>query len=177
MPRYGFSGQISDMKKLIIYTLGLLPDPIGRDELQVLTLIDDNANYFVFADALGSLIEAEQILTDENNSLYISQAGADNAAVVEKELPSSLRRALRESAALWTERQKLNRCISVNVDNNQDGLYFEGSFTDGKCLLFSLRMIAGNEKQAGILCKNFKKNIEEIYQINIELLTADNGGQ
>ena len=49
MPRYGFNGQLAEMKIFILFVMRHVVEPITLDEMAEMVLIDDNMNYFAFS--------------------------------------------------------------------------------------------------------------------------------
>lgn len=163
MARYGFSGEKLDMMKLILFVLRTLPAPLPDGELSGVVLLDDNANYFVFADALEDLIMREQLTRDENGFATLTERGRENAAAIESSIASALRRACVESIREVSERFRRDSLISTRTITTNGETYFEGEFSDGQAPLMTVRLLLGNADQARLIEKNFRAGVENVY--------------
>lgn len=170
MPRYGFSGNEPDMRKLILYILSAVGEPVRETELTALALLDDNADYFVYADALSGLL-AGNLLTRENGLLRGTSRGDEIVSVTERELPAALRRAVAKECAAVRDRQLRERCVTAETVTSGGTAYFSGVLTDGVSPLLELKLQTGGEKQALALRKRFERDAETIMQKIWEVMT------
>jgi hypothetical protein len=166
MPRYGFSGESADMRKLILFICKTVGEPVDGRELIRIALLDDNADYFIFADAMTALIE-NGLLTRSDEAVVLTPRGEETAAITERSLPAALRRAIAEECAAARERQLRGRCVTAS----DAGGVFTGSLTDGEAVLLALTLQAGDIKQAAALKKKFDKDAEEILQRIWDIMT------
>ena len=163
MPRYGFSGEPADMRKLILFAVKAVGEPVDERELTGLALADDNADYFLFADALGGLLN-NGLLLREDGTLRLSPRGAEVADITGDGLPAALRRHLSKESAAVRERQMRERCVTAEVLEEDDGVCFYGVLTDGHSPLLELKLQTGGKKQAAALRRRFEKDAEKILQ-------------
>jgi hypothetical protein len=171
MPRYGFSGTDADMRKLILLICRQIGEPVDGRELIRLALIDDNADYFLFADALTALLDNGLI---ERNAeiLSLSPRGEETAQITENSLPTALRRAVAEECAAARERQLRGRCVSADIIEQDGAAVFRGTLTDGMQPLLELTLQTGGVKQAAALRRRFEKDAEVILQEIWEVMTG-----
>jgi hypothetical protein len=172
MPRYGFSGDGSDMRKLIVFALRAAGEAVDGRGLTRLALLDDNACYFVYADALSGLIENGLIRRSEE-MLELSGRGEEVADVTGASLPAALRRAVTAEAAAVRERQMRERCVTAEAAGEDGGARFTGALTDGDRPLLELTLGTGSLKQAQALKKRFEKDAEEIMRKIWELMVLE----
>ncbi|MCL2002521.1 MAG: DUF4364 family protein [Oscillospiraceae bacterium] len=170
MPRYGFSGEPADMRKLVLLVCRTIGEPVDGRELIRLALIDENSDYFLFADALSALLE-NGLLERKGEAVCLSAKGEETAAVTERSLPAALRRAVAEESAAARERQLRGRCVSADAFENKGAAIFSGTLTDGAELLLELTLQAGGMKQAAALKRRFEKDAERILQRIWEVMT------
>lgn len=170
MPRYGFSGEKPDMKKLILFAMKSLPDRVTENELSSIALLDDNANYFVFSDALCELIASGQVLREHDGRFSLSPGGHNLAHIVESDIAAALRRVAEEAAQNLTEQKKRDDCIRCGIKRVDDELYFEGELTDGVSPLYTLRLLIGSEEQGKLLTKRFQAKAEVMYETTLDQL-------
>ena len=163
MSRYGFSGTEADMRKLILHILSVLGEPMGAIELLRLALIDENADYFIYSDALNALLDAE--LVGRKAGFYLlNPRGAEIARTMERELPAALRRIVETVCEQVRDKQLRSRCIHTDIRESEGIFYFTGSLTDGIAPLMDIQLQTGNDKQAEALCRRFEEKAEVILE-------------
>jgi hypothetical protein len=170
LPRYGFSGESADMRKLILLICRTVGEPVEGRELIRAALTDDNADYFLFADALEMLI-VNGLLERDGESVLLTPRGEETAQITERSLPAALRRAITEECKGTRERQLRGRCVSACVTEKDGAVIFSGTLTDGCNPLLELALQAGSAKQAESLKRGFEKNAETILQRIWEIMT------
>jgi hypothetical protein len=166
MPRYGFSGESADMRKLILHICRSVGEPADVRELIRIALMDDNADYFLFSDALTALIE-NGLAARLDETVFLTPRGEETAVITERNLPAALRRAVGEECAAVRERQLRGRCVSAS---ESDGV-FTGILSDGDSPILELKLQTGSARQAGALKRKFEKNAEVILQRIWEVMT------
>ncbi len=171
MPRYGFSGTQPDMRKLILTALRVMDEPLEILELMRIALLDDNADYFLFSDALNGLSEAELTFRDRTR-VALTQKGANVAAIVESELPAALRRAVAEGCTAARDANFRARCIETDTEENHGSAYLFCSLSDGSRPLLELRLQTGSVKQADKLGRRFEEKAEDILRLLWEALSS-----
>jgi hypothetical protein len=172
MPRYGFSGESADMRKLILLICRSMGEPVDGRELIRIALIDDNADYFLFADAMTALLE-NGLLERDGEAVSLSQRGEETALITERSLPAALRRAVADESAAARERQLRGRCVFANVAGEDGGAVFSGTLTDGARPLLELTLHTGSTKQADALKRRFERDAEAIMQKIWEAMTEE----
>ena len=170
MPRYGFSGESPDMRKLILFVCRTVGEPVDGRELIKLALLDDNADYFLFSDALTGLLE-NGLLAREGEYIRLTERGGEVAGITEDELPAALRRAVAAEGGMTRDRQFRGRCVSASVETADGGSRFTGILTDGAAPLLELRLQTGGETQAAALQRRFERDAETILQRIWEIMT------
>jgi hypothetical protein len=172
MPRYGFSGDGPDMRKLILFALQAVGEAIDGRELTRLALLDENADYFLYSDALDALLGIG-LLEREGEEYRLTPRGAEVSAVMGRGLPAALRRAVSDECAAVREQRMRGRCVAAEAVTEGDNTYFTGILTDGAAPLLELRLQTGGKKQAAVLKRRFEKDAETILQKIWELLTTE----
>lgn len=164
MARYGFSGTPEDTKILILYILSECSEPVPREDLQALAMLDDNADYFVYSDALADLTARGLLLSDGNGNLSLTETARGHAAITASELPASLRRQLRLEMPALQRRLLRDNAIGARLEQNKLGYAAVLTWSDMHAPLIELRVAAGSEEQANALVDGWRKNAESIYQ-------------
>ncbi|MDR1669970.1 MAG: DUF4364 family protein [Oscillospiraceae bacterium] len=159
------------MRKLILTILRLSDEPLGPIELMSIALTDDNADYFLFADALSGLTEAGLALRD-GSRVSLTPKGAEVAAIVTGELPAALRRVVAEGCAAARDANFRARCVRAEAAGVDGTAYLSASLSDGTRPLLELRLQTSNQKQAEKLARRFEEKAEEVLQMIWEVLSV-----
>ena len=170
--RFGFIHGEMDIKVLILFILRRLPEAVSLDTLtNAVLLCDEGFGYFDFAECVADLVKTEHIA--ENDGMYkITEKGCQNGEVTEPDLPYSVRiRAERAATALAQILQR-DALITASHEVRQRGGYtVKLGMSDGIGPIISMELLAGDDKSAALLERNFRKNAENIYNKIIDLLT------
>ena len=161
-----------EIKILICYLLSAIKEPVSHSLLITALTKEGLVNYFECADALGDLMQAENIvLQDDYYSL--SEAGRDIAENLYENIPLTVRervvRLANESLKLQKNRaQHHTRTRKIN-----NGYVVRCWLSDNESELFSLELYAPNRRYAQNVERNFVMNGEELIRTTIANLTAD----
>lgn len=172
--RLGFIHEELDIKVLILFILRRLPEPVLHETLSDIILLCDSAiGYFEFTECIADLIRTEHI-TESKGKYIITDKGRQNGEVTESGLPYSVRIRAEQAATTLAHIQRRSALITATHEMRRRGGYtVKLAMSDGIGPIISLEILAGNDKQAMILEKNFKKNAESIYNKIINILTDE----
>ncbi len=138
-------------------------------ELMRLSLLDDNADYFLYSDALEGL--AELTLRDASR-VSLTPKGAEIAEIVERELPPALRRAVAEGCAALRDASFRARCVTGKTEETDGVVYFTGTLSDGTRPLLELHLQTGSKNQADKLVRRFEEKAEDVLRLLWETFSA-----
>lgn len=164
MARYGFSGTPEDTKILILHILSECPEPMPREDLRDMVMLDENADYFIYSDALADLIDRGLVLVDESDCLSATETARGHADVTSTELPISLRRQLAMELRDLRRRLRRDQAIGARLEPDKLGYTAVLTWSDMHAPLIELRMAAGSEEQGKALLKGWRENAEDIYR-------------
>ena len=163
MDNVGYLRESLDIKLLVLVTLNRLTRPVSMLALSDLVLGESSVNYFDYIDALSSLVKTGHVLELEENRYLITNKGIRNLAQFETRIPYTVR--LRVGAAAERMARVLLRDAMVKVSHE---MREDGSATvhldlaDGLGSILTIDLLAGSEKQAETMERNFHKNAEEL---------------
>lgn len=170
---FGFIRDTLDIELLILFILNRLPGAIDRDTLSELALCDGGINYFNFSEALANLIETGHVLY--KNELYSStEKGQRNGSATESSIPYTIR--IKTERSLLPVIQKLRRNDLIKTESKQrdsGGHTVRLSLSDGSGTILTMDILAGSERQAQTMERNFQAHAEELYMQIAQLLLAD----
>ena len=161
--RRGFIHDKLDIKLLILFILQRLPSEIDAERLADLVLIDGGIGYFDYKDCLAELAETAQI-EEREDGYVITAKGSRNGEILETSLPYSVRVKAERAAAPVIEEMRRSAMILANHEVGENGVTVYLAMNDGVGNIFDLKILAGDEQQARVIEKNFKKNAEGFYQ-------------
>ena len=163
-----------DIKILILFILRRLPGVVDPSTLNELCQCDGGVGYFEYSECLNELIETGHIREDEDGFGYeITEKGIRNADTVESSLPYSVRQKALKLIAPVEEQLRRAAMISAKVETGENGCFAELGMNDGVGEIIHLRLLCGDEKQAKLIRKNFRKNAENYYNEIMELLSEE----
>lgn len=173
MVGFGFIHDKLEVKILILFILNRLPEPVDMSTLAELTLCDNGITYFDFADALGELISTGHVY--EKNGYYtITDKGTRNGAAAETSVPYSVRMKAEKGTQELSKELSRNAMIKTAYrERETGGVTVSLSLSDGIGDIISMDVLAGNEKQAQTIERNFKKNAEHIYNAVVNILLSE----
>ncbi len=171
---FGFIREPMQVKLLILFVLRRLPAAIGEDALAELVLIDGGINYFDYRQCLMELIDTRQIAVTEEG-YTVTPNGDRNAAALEEDIPFSVRQKAALALAPTVAEMRRMEMLTAAHSSGENGVTVHLAISDGVGSIFDLHILAADEKQAGIIERNFKKNAESFYHRFIEELSADKG--
>ena len=177
MERYGFNGQITEMKIFILFILRHVLDPLTLDELGEMVLIDENMNYFLYCQGVSELADAGLVFREPRNdgqdAYTLSPHGYDTLEPVEATLPSSLRRAGWESA--HEKRRLLRRKARIYTEVLARGEQPVAVMilTDGCDPILHIELQSGTPERARQMCACFKENAERVFDDVLRVLLGE----
>lgn len=171
--RFGFIREKLEIKILILFVLGRLPEPVSFDALAELTLIDDGISYFDFTECLNELVQTEHISTD-GYKYGLTGKGIKNGEITENSIPFSVRmKAEKNTALLRTELSRSAMISASHTIRRKGGYTVELSMSDGVSEIVSMQLFASSEQQASALENGFRKNAESIYNKLINIILEE----
>ena len=165
--RKGFIRDELRMKFLIIYALHCIKVPVTFADLSELCLWDEAIDFFDFSNAVSSLIKSKHVNleTRRQPELYsLAPAGEDMFDVAEQNLPYTVKRETQKSVLLVSSKLEREKNVKVETVHRPDGTQaVRLNLKDDRTTLMRLEILVGNDSQADLLSRNFKKNAEVIF--------------
>lgn len=128
------------------------------------------ANYFEISDAVAKLLKAGTIMENDDEMLYMDEQDIEEIALIEKELPLTIRqrsiKACQKVIARETY-QRDNKVISEKVD---DGYKVHLKVSDNTTDFMNLELFAVNESQAEMIKDKFISDPAAVYETLIDAI-------
>ena len=171
------SEQLASNKLLILYIMKKMNVDLTNSQITQIVLETEVMNYFSFQQFLSELIESKflNIYKEDDREYYrLTQRGLemleyflpkvnDNSLKINDYIKKNKERILSETEVKATFKKENEREFIVNlrvIENNSD--------------LINLNVIVSSEKQAMLICKNWKNNASYIYAEIIQSLISEN---
>ncbi len=156
----------SDIQLLICYLLrsfkGSAPVHILSDALQS----EELANYFDVMDAISELAEHGNLtpeLIDGEEYISLTEKGQNAIALVENDLPKSVRRIAKDSATHFLNLEKNLRENNIKIEPYKDGFHVSFTMNEQETDLLTLTVFVPDRDQAEKLKNNFLENPVKVY--------------
>lgn len=128
------------------------------------------ANYFEISDAVAKLLKAGTIMENDDKMLYMDEQDIEEIALIEKELPLTIRqrsiKACQKVIARETY-QRDNKVISEKVDG---GYKVHLKVSDNTTDFMNLELFAVNESQAELIKDKFISDPVAVYETLIDAI-------
>lgn len=171
------SEQLASNKLLILYIMNKMNVDLTNSQITQIVLETEVMNYFSFQQFLSELIESKflNIYKEDDREYYrLTQRGLemleyflpkvnDNSLKINDYIRKNKERILSETEVKATFKKENEREFIVNlrvIENNSD--------------LINLNVNVSSEKQAMLICKNWKNNASYIYAEIIQSLISEN---
>lgn len=171
------SEQLASNKLLILYIMNKINVDLTNSQITQIVLETEVMNYFSFQQFLSELIESKflNIYKEDDREYYrLTQRGLemleyflpkvnDNSLKINDYIKKNKERILSETEVKATFKKENEREFIVNlrvIENNSD--------------LINLNVNVSSEKQAMLICKNWKNNASYIYAEIIQSLISEN---
>ena len=171
------SEQLASNKLLILYIMNKMNVDLTNSQITQIVLETEVMNYFSFQQFLSELIESKflNIYKEYDREYYrLTQRGLemleyflpkvnDNSLKINDYIKKNKERILSETEVKATFKKENEREFIVNlrvIENNSD--------------LINLNVNVSSEKQAMLICKNWKNNASYIYAEIIQSLISEN---
>lgn len=128
------------------------------------------ANYFEISDAVAKLLKSGTIMENDDEMLYMDEQDIEEIALIEKELPLTIRqrsiKACQKVIARETY-QRDNKVISEKVDG---GYKVHLKVSDNTTDFMNLELFAVNESQAELIKDKFISDPAAVYETLIDAI-------
>lgn len=161
--RFGFIREKVDIKILILFIMRRLNEPVDFEQLSDLTMCDDGINYFDFSECVDELVSSDHLYYN-GEEYIITDKGRKNGEITESGIPYSVRLKAEKNVSRTNAVKARDAMISTSRELKRGGGFDVNlSLSDGVSEIFSVKLLAINEKQAESMENGFRKNAESVY--------------
>ncbi len=167
----GFIHDKLDIKLLILYVLSRVNEPVRREDVQMLTMIDGGIDYFDFAECLGDLVTTEHLTLSDDGYYQVTAKGVRNSEICESTLPYSVRLHAEKMVEDFNRDLLRKSQVKGRYKKRENGAYTVTlSLDDDVDNVFRLELMVTAEHMARELVDRFERNPEKVYGKLIDAL-------
>lgn len=165
-----------EIKLIILYTMNKAEKPLTSSELTHIILGSAKINFFDIHKAMDFLTGADEVYTisAEDGKVYfaLTEEGKICANHFYDIIPLEVRNYIDDCLkSLLKEEAEKRRLTATPVPVDFESFKAECSLSDDEVKLLDISLFAGDEELAKRMCKNFKENAVELYDIILKILT------
>lgn len=169
--------ELAQNKLLLLYIIKLSPNKYTKNEITEFVLGKNYMNYFLIQQYLTELTNAnfiESIKDDSTETYNLLEKGENTLSFFEDRISQDIKNELQ----LLFDKDKKEKVIETQIvcdsyakENNQYVVNLK--LVEKEETLFSLYLDVANEKQANLICENWKRKPDLIYQNIINILIKE----
>lgn len=166
----------TDIKIMVCYLLKNLNKPLTRTQINEILQEHSIANYFEINGAVSDLVSSGQVtseLSDDDELISITPKTELTVALIERDLPRSLREKAINAAIKVLQRDRVKKESTVTVTPCNNGYHVTFTVTDMDTELLRITVYVADERQIEIVKRNFYDNAVNIYSDVISSLTVE----
>lgn len=128
------------------------------------------ANYFEISDAVNKLIKAGTINEDENKMLYMDEQDVKEIALIEKDLPLTIRQRSIKACQKVIARESYKRENKVICEKVDGGYKVHLKVSDNTTDFMNLELFAVTDTQAELIKDKFISDPAAVYETLIDAI-------
>lgn len=164
-------GQIRDKRTMKFFIMTVLRSVGGHarpQDLDMITMMTDSANWFDYREALAELLETQHILSVElpgKGEFYVNSSLANDALEqFKREVPAFARGRINAAVLEFRAKMRYDNDIRSSIQMNDDGTaMLTLSIYDGEQLMFSTTVFMPDRDQASALSDAFRDDPTPYY--------------
>lgn len=169
--------ELAQHKLLILYILDTVDIPMNNAELTQFVLENNYMNYFIAQQYISELISSKFIEYSTKDGLefyHLSQAGKDTLNYFIDRIPEHLKDEVDKKYKKKKEEMIKETQIVGNYYKKNDSEYIVNlKVIEKDILLFNLSLNVVSNKQAKLICNNWKESSNDIYKNILDLLIKE----
>ena len=166
--------ELAQYKLLILYILDRVDIPMTNSEITQFVLENNYMNYFMVQQFLSELVTSKFIefsTKDGNEYYHLSNAGKDTLNFFINRIPKKLMSKVDKMYENKKEEMIKETQIVSNYYKKNDTEYIVNlKVIEKEITLFNFSLNVVSNKQAKLICNNWKKNPQIIYKKILDLL-------
>lgn len=169
--------ELAQHKLLIMYILDTVDIPMNNAGITQFVLENNYMNYFVAQQYISELITSkfiESSTKDGCDFYYLTQAGKDTLNYFIDRIPQKLKDEIDKNYEKKKEEMIKDTQIIGNYYKKNDSEYIVNlRVIEKDIILFNLSLNVVSNKQAKMICSNWKEGSQDIYKKILDLLIKE----
>ncbi|SDY97893.1 protein of unknown function [Proteiniborus ethanoligenes] len=171
------SKELAQYKLLILYILDNTHIPMNNSEITQFLLENNYMNYFLAQQFISELVNSKFIefsIEDGQEYYHLSKAGKDTLSFFNDRIPQKLKDEVNKKYQKKEEEMIKDSQIVGNYFKKNDSEYIVNlKVVEKDITLFNMSLNVVSNKQAKMICNNWKEKPHEIYKKIIDLLITE----
>lgn len=171
------SKELAQYKLLILYILDNAEIPMNNSEITQFLLENNYMNYFLAQQFISELVSSKfiEFSTEDGQEYYhLSKAGEATLSFFNDRIPQALKEEVDKKYQKKKEEMIKDSQIIGNYYKKNDSEYIVNlKVIEKDITLFTMSLNVVSNKQAKMICNNWKENPQEIYKKIIDLLIKE----
>ncbi|KNF07449.1 hypothetical protein CLPU_16c00020 [Gottschalkia purinilytica] len=174
------TNELVQHKLLILYILDKVDIPMTNAEITQFVLENNYMNYFMVQQFLSELVNSKFIefsTKDGHEYYHLSNAGKDTLDYFNDRISQTLKNEIDKRYEKKKQEMIKDTQIIGNSYKKNDSEYIVNlKVIEKDIILFNLSLNVVSNKQAQLICNNWRENPQEIYKKVVDLLIDDKSG-
>ena len=120
------------------------------------------------------MVATGHMSVDENKLYSITQKGLDTINTVESSLAYSVRMKVDRNVIPYVRELERKSLVGADIEERADGFSVRMTLNDGSENVMELTLYSASREQAELMCSNFNKNAEKIFNQILKIVSGDN---
>ncbi|MGL5329095.1 MAG: DUF4364 family protein [Peptostreptococcaceae bacterium] len=172
------SEELAYHKLLILYILDRINMDLTNSQITQVVLETEMMNYFSLQQILSQLMESKFVITykDEDREYYsLTKKGIETLEYFFARIPENSTKKVDEYISTNKENLLADTQVKSSFVKQSDNEFIVNlRVIENQCNLIDLNLNVSSEKQAQLICNNWKNNASDMYAEVIDLLIRNN---
>ena len=174
MQRLGFIHDMMDVKVLILYVMARANYPMNCQEIYEVCYQDECLSYFDVCTALPEMVSSGH-LTENEDKYEITEKGRQDGALTEDSIAFTVKQRAENAIIRFNCKLRRSSYVKTRILPREDGCATVMMTLDDETgNLMNLELMAPNRRQAIRLSRLFEQKAEQVYNLVIAELLAEN---
>lgn len=170
----------AENKLLLLYLIDKMEIPLTQSQISQFALEENYINYFSLQQFLADMVNVDYLEKSiENNTTYynVTDQGLTALEFFKKRIPSQVKNKIKRFVELNKKSIKKDYEVTANYfyEKNNNEYTIKCGIYEDETTLMELTLSVVSREEAKIICKNWRKNVNDLYgDILVKLLGDKN---
>lgn len=168
--------ELAQNKLILLYIVKLSPNKFTKNEITEFVLNKNYMNYFLIQQYLSELTNSHfiELMEEDSKKVYnILEKGVNALSFFEDRISNEIKSQLKSEFEKDEEEKIIESQVVCDYYPKENQQYVVNlKLVENEVTLFSLYLDVATNKQAKLICDNWKDNTDEVYQNIIKVLIS-----